>query len=109
MNLKQLKKWKKVRVKGKFRFVLLHGVLKCGVPAAILYRLYKISNLSNSSLDGEIPNSADFSSFCIDLISFSIVGFIVGLWTWVQNEKEYLLRKYEIIKSDKESVKFDIT
>lgn len=35
MNIKQLKRWKKIRTKGKFRFILLNGVIMYGFSLAI--------------------------------------------------------------------------
>jgi len=84
---------------------LLDGVIKFGIPATILCKLIRLSSSSDSTLDGELPKTLNFSSYYIDIISCLIMGFCFGLLNWNRNEKEYLLRKDEITKSEEESNK----
>ncbi len=81
---------------------MLNGVIKFGIPATILSKLIRLSSLSDRTLDGELPNNPDFSSYCIDIIACLIIGFIFGLLNWNRNEKEYLLRKDELTRSEDE-------
>ncbi len=97
-----MKSWKKVRAKGKLRFFFLEAVLKWGALYAIISMLLDLYNLSDRTLDGELPNYPDFSSFCVSLIKGSIVGFILALLMWKENEKEYLLRKDELTRTEDE-------
>ncbi len=99
VNLKKfkrwrLKRWEKTRGKGKFRFVLINGVIVGGCLLSIVALI--------SSGGYRDPASGDISIFNIlaALLLFSIFGYFCGLGFWKQNESEYLLRKDELIKSE---------
>ncbi len=84
MNFKQLKRWEKTRTKGKFRFVLLNGIIKVGFSTAILILITRKFRYPTDDL---------YIQFVIlVLIGLSIGGYFFGLWIWKRKEKEYLLR-----------------
>ena len=92
MNFKQLKKWRlkrweKTRIKGKFRFVLINGVVIGGFSLSIVVLI--------SSGGYRDPVSGHISIFNISaaLLLFSIFGYFCGLGFWKQNESEYLLEE----------------
>ena len=92
MNFKRLKKWEKSRAKGKFRFVLLNGIIKFGFSTAILVLITR--KFRHPTYDLSIQ------FVILLLIGHSIGGYIFGLWAWNRNEQEYLLRKDELTKSE---------
>ncbi len=94
MNFKKLKKWERTRSKGKFRFVLINGVIKIGFTVATLC-LISDEGYRNSAT-GQISILYIF----IALLIFSICGYFGGLFIWNLYEKEYLLRKDELIKPE---------
>ncbi len=84
MNFNQLKRWEKTRTKGKFRFVLLNGIIKVGFSTAILILITRKFRYPTDDL---------YIQFVIlILIGNSIGGYFFGRWFWKRNEKEYLLR-----------------
>ncbi len=66
----------------------------------IFNKLIVLYNLSDRTLDGELPNYPHFSSYCIGLILYSIGGCVFALWVWKGNEQEYFLRKNELTRSE---------
>lgn len=79
----RLKKWEKVRERGKTNFVFLHGVVFIGIPTIFL--LIITSQLLNPG------------SLIIDIIYYSIAGLIAGIvWgslIWGSSENKYNNRK----------------
>ena len=90
MNIKQLKRWEQTRTKGKIRFILLTGVIKIGFSTAIIILIIEKFRRPTDGLY--------IQSVLMLLIGHSIVGYILGLLLWTQNEREYLLRKDELTK-----------
>ena len=94
MNLKQLKRWGKTRSKGKFRFVLIKGVITGGCSLSIV--ALTASGGYRDSTSGHLS----IFNILAALLLFSIFGYFCGLLFWKQNEKEYLLRKNELSKPE---------
>ena len=75
-----IEKWSKTRTKGKFKFVLIDGVLGYGLITAIVCSVI---------LQIISPQKNIFLRPLIFLIVFSIIGIIKGLLSWYRNEKKY--------------------
>ncbi len=85
MNIKQLKKWKKTRAKGKIRYILINGAI------------YGFSFVIFRMILREIrqPSNDFFGQFSlISLICYSIGGCIFSLWVWNCKEQDYLEDEY---------------
>jgi len=78
MNNSKLNKWERIRARGKMRYVIIHGVISWGIPAAILTSvittLWETKTLKF--------NSEFVSDLLISLVVFPIFGIVFGLWTW---------------------------
>ncbi len=100
MNYKEFKKWEKIRAKGKLRYILLTGIMKICIPYCIIRTI--ISEFAHFREFGHLSNDL-FAKFDItNLVVFSIGGCIIGLFLWKHSEKEYLLRKDELARSEGE-------
>jgi hypothetical protein len=79
MDEKQIEKIRSVLSKGKWNYVLKHGLLLWGIPMAIIMNLFFIF----ISGFGFSWNTAIFTAI-ISLIG----GFLFGLWNWkILNKK----------------------
>jgi hypothetical protein len=78
MNHQQAEKWKKIRERGQFKYVLIHGFLYWAVPLTIVTTLSQI-------LVGEFQ----WGWIWVRLIVFSMIGFISGNVRWSTNERKF--------------------
>ena len=90
MNIQQKEKWAKVRAKGRFRFVLIYGVLIYGAVFLILgylcEALFETIRSYVYSVAYVSPKPPYFiSKIVIALICGALIGFII----WRFNEKAY--------------------
>lgn len=76
MNNNQREQWKKIRAKGKMRFILLRGVLSWGLPTGVIYSLFTHS-------------SENMMAIVQTTIIFLITGVFLGLFYWMYMEKKY--------------------
>jgi hypothetical protein len=77
MNSEQKEKWKRIRSKGKIRFILLRGVLSWGFPVGLIYSLW--THWSESIMIK-----------VLSIVIFMVFGgFIWGLLYWMSMEKKY--------------------
>ncbi len=89
MSNKQKEQWAKIRSKGRTRYVFLHGVLKLGVIFTMIGYLGDIIfEVIWASWFGPI-NRDPSGHFISKIIVGMILGFIIGIMNWVQNEKNY--------------------
>ena len=90
MNLKQRKRWKKVRAKGMWHYIFIYGILIFGFITAIISLIIlealEIYNIKPSPF----PNSFNLERLLIVLILAPIIGFISGYLMWKICEKDYL-------------------
>ena len=101
MNLKQKERWEKLRAKGKKHFIWKVGILRIGLVTAIIIIILNglkiiieyYPLMSDPSFGYIIQNFVIISflkSLLIFLISFILMGFIMGHIIWNMNEKRYL-------------------
>ncbi len=83
MNEKQLKKWEKIRNKGKMRFILVNGVVYWGVFTALLWSFFM----------AKMSGTPFLSYFCVAIIMFPVGGLAFGFLVWKMSEKKYLTAK----------------
>ena len=85
-SAKQRARWEKIRAKGKWRFVLVWGVLVIGGLA------FLISAMVN--FPGEFTGRPLWFRLADFVLTFVIMcpvcGGLWGLWMWAWNEKTYL-------------------
>ena len=87
MKENQIKKWEKIRKKGKKNFVWFRGVIGWGVFTAIFWSIF-MQVLS--------PEENLFLRPLIALIIFPIGGYFWGIWVWNVTERKYLKASGEI-------------
>lgn len=76
MNSEQREKWKRIRLKGKTRYIILRGALAWGLPVGLIYSLW----------------THWYESIIVKIQSvviFMICGLIGGLLYWMSMEKKY--------------------
>ena len=72
-----IERWKKIRMKGKWNYIFVHGMLLYGLFMAILFSIFF-----------SLAESASFLEFLpLSLVLFLVGGFIVGAieWYWYEN------------------------
>ncbi|MCP4990550.1 MAG: hypothetical protein GY928_32265 [Colwellia sp.] len=90
MKYKEIKKWEKIRAKGKFRYIMITGVIKICIPYCIIRTI--VSEYVHVREFGHLSNDL-FAKFDLTyLLVYSIGGCIIGLFLWKRSEKEYLLK-----------------
>jgi hypothetical protein len=89
MTLKQIKKWEKIRKKGKKSYVIIYGVLLWGFPVGILGEF--LIRITKYGFILDVFNKDDFFlSIIIRTITLMIAGIFFGLYMWGSMEKKYL-------------------
>ncbi|MDD2708158.1 MAG: hypothetical protein PHV34_09125 [Verrucomicrobiae bacterium] len=77
-------KWRKLRGKGKWNFILIYGVLLWGIGSALLFSLIFPLGL------GWIGERVSFMPvFVGSVILFPLGGITWGYFVWMFNEKAY--------------------
>lgn len=89
-NEKIRAKWMETRAKGKFRYILVNGVLFWGLPAGILFFL--ITTAYDYFYD--YPNfqftMKNFTAKFVSLLIIWSIGGVIIVWlTWNKREKEF--------------------
>ncbi len=89
MNEKQKAKWEKTRAEGKWRFVLLHGVVSFGVTMIVCTGLMK-----QLLAYFHITSSGSLEYFWQDLLTiyvpiFLVGGLLMGVSFWRESENNY--------------------
>ncbi|MBM96844.1 MAG: hypothetical protein CMI09_13490 [Oceanospirillaceae bacterium] len=72
--------WANTRKKGKFKFILIHGVLAWGAPMFFLMSVFPVFNGNRA---------ASFSYFGLQLCIWVIAGAAFGSFIWYSSEKSF--------------------
>jgi hypothetical protein len=80
MNQKQRSKWEKIRAKGKWRFVMLYGVLCFGMLSFVLGGLFGYFFFQSGF---------DLKRLLPEVMGFLVMGFFWGWMMWRINENKY--------------------
>lgn len=94
MNPQQRQKWAQIRRMGKYRYLLVYGILLWGVPVALCYAVattlvdngFSIQPVLSSPLLRRLFVAKVF----ISLLLFPVGGSGVAWWLWEYYEKKYL-------------------
>ena len=90
MNEKHDKKWEKIRSKGKFRFVLVYGILLLGLmPGAVAFMSSEVFDYFFDYQAFQTRSENFTLKFILWLIFWSLVGLFNGFWMWNYREKEF--------------------
>lgn len=93
MKEKDFIKWSEIRKKGKWRFVLLHGVLLFGLIAGSLSEILNIV-LEDKFTVTLLYQYEFYRDFIAAVIAFSIIGGpTYGILMWIFNEKMWKKEK----------------
>lgn len=96
MKERRRRKWKRIRSKGKWRFVLVVGVLLWAYPTGVLVELVAESvELFPFALRAPTWPWSSTGEVVIFLIAWTIGGIGFGLWQWHENERKYKQEKDE--------------
>jgi hypothetical protein len=93
MNPKQRQKWAKIRMLGKFRYVLGYGILLWGIPTGLCYAV--LTTLTDNGfslfrvLSSPLLRQLFVAKLIISLILFPICGCVLAWWLWHYWEKKY--------------------
>jgi len=77
----QFERWKKIRAKGKPKFVIIYGMLAWGPVTGVIFHFARV-------LISGVPNSVENLLFAIAM--FVIIGAVFGFSLWRISEKRYL-------------------
>lgn len=80
----KLERWEKRRAKGKWNFILIHGVLAWGVSTGILWSL--VFHLVINAMFFKVPF---LPVFALSIVVFPLGGVAWGYWMWIYFEKVY--------------------
>lgn len=80
MNKKERIKWEKIRSTGKRNFVIQYGVIRWGIPAAILWSFL---------MHFWRPEEPWYIRPLVALVIFPIGGIFWGILVWNINENKY--------------------
>ncbi|TFE00556.1 hypothetical protein [Jeotgalibacillus salarius] len=84
----RIKKWEKVRGKGKKNYILYYGIIGWGVTTGLLFFL--IGEIFDHGLSLSQYFTGDWISlFSKGLVSFMVGGLLFGYITWGMNESYY--------------------
>lgn len=82
MSDKAAQRWKETRAKGRWRYMLLHGILLWGLPVGIAVALFISCGRGTIKLG--------FAQLATTVVVYCIVGMLFsGWWQWRANEKSY--------------------
>ncbi len=85
-------KWERIRTKGKWRFIVLYGVLGWGVTTGFLFAVvfpFALSMASSRATPAKETHVSFWGTLPLSLILFPIGGIAWGLFMWSANEKAY--------------------
>ena len=93
---KWLEKWVAIREQGKLLFILKYGLLRFGLPFAILFFLSDYFGLGRFIIFSE-PKEPDVAPYWLSVLlavwkfGVNLVGFgtIAGLYVWYRNEHQF--------------------
>ncbi|MDQ3799463.1 MAG: hypothetical protein M3384_08435 [Acidobacteriota bacterium] len=90
MNAERRDKWKKIRQKEQFRFIL-SGFFLYGLGGTFLSTLidYSFEFFFNDASNYPHASDRSFSKILFRLIVFSLVGFSIKYSEWNKNEEEF--------------------
>jgi hypothetical protein len=72
----------------KKRYVIVHGILGMGIPAALLWSFLTVCERPGACLDFQSPEWTRFlPSFFAAIPIFTIGGYLHGLWTYKHFQK----------------------
>ncbi|GEM_PF-4951903 len=96
MNTEQKDKWKKIRQKGQFRFIL-SGTLLYGLGGTFLSTLIDYSSEFFFNNTPNYPHASDrfLTTILFGLVVFSIVGFYVNYSLWNEKEEKFFQNSEE--------------
>ncbi|MBM7615962.1 hypothetical protein [Alkaliphilus hydrothermalis] len=88
MNCKQLDRWRKIREKGKVKYILQHGILYWGIPMGIFIVFF--STIKDDGIQYFSSWIIIAVHFIIGILYGLIIGTVYGSFSWRLNEKEWL-------------------
>lgn len=77
----QFERWKKIRAKGRPKFVIIYGMLAWGPVTGVIFHFARVF------ISG-VPNTVENLLFAIAM--FVIIGSVFGFSLWRISEKRYL-------------------
>ncbi|NQY67002.1 MAG: hypothetical protein HRT72_04680 [Flavobacteriales bacterium] len=84
------KNWSETRLLGKAKYVFRNGILAWGIPSVLAFII--LIGFTNGGTFFEsstyLTNSFLFKLFTV-ITTFSFVGYFLGMWTWIMNEKSF--------------------
>ena len=85
-------RWQTQRIKPKWRFIFLHGILREGFVLFTLIKLFQYT-FDSSGFETLYTSSSGVLFLLFEIIFWSMGGFVIGWFKYNSNEIEYELIK----------------
>ena len=87
MNKKELKKWKKLREKGKLNYLLKYGILFYGMPVGTV--IVFMTNISSEGLQNTLTLKGIVGCTITGILYGILVGLAYGFLSWKLKERKW--------------------